>query len=178
MLLTISPSKRSLKISFQTSPEVRHQFRRKKTSPTSLWKSLALTFSAFSLSAFSEFSAFSAYSGRRPSQTPIFCGGGETIRISRVFAWGGPRVGEGTKGVLAGVDQTPASLLQDRVALAQKTLGRPSLQLVRTPVAPLLITLGLEVLDPCSRHSGCQSLAPGGLRRVVWHRFPSLRLRI
>ena len=29
MLLTIFPSKRSSKISFQTSPEVRHQFRRK-----------------------------------------------------------------------------------------------------------------------------------------------------
>ena len=29
MLLTISPSKRSSKISFQTSPEVRHQLRRK-----------------------------------------------------------------------------------------------------------------------------------------------------
>ena len=29
MLLTIFPRKRSLKISFQTSPEVRHQFRRK-----------------------------------------------------------------------------------------------------------------------------------------------------
>ena len=41
MFLTICPSKRSSNISFQTSPEVRHQFRR-KLSPTSLWKSLVL----------------------------------------------------------------------------------------------------------------------------------------
>ena len=42
MFLTIFPSKRSSKISLQSSPEVRHQFRR-KTLPTSLWKSLVLS---------------------------------------------------------------------------------------------------------------------------------------
>ena len=46
MLLTIFSSKRSSKISFQTSPEVRPPIS-PKTSPTSLWKSLVLNFRVF-----------------------------------------------------------------------------------------------------------------------------------
>ena len=47
--------------------------------------------------------------------------------------------------------------VQNRVALVQDTLGRPSPQLVKTPLHPLPTTLGcFEVSDPCSRHSGSQ----------------------
>ena len=52
-------------------------------------------------------------------------------------------LGEGAKGVLVYADQKPVrlvqervALLQNRVALVQETLGRPFLQLAKTPFAP------------------------------------------
>ena len=74
-------------------------------------------------------------------------------------------LGEDAKGVLVHVDQKPVALEQERVALVQNrvvlvqdTLGRPPLQLVKTPFAPSPTTSGtFEVSDACSRHSGPQA---------------------
>ena len=72
--------------------------------------------------------------------------------------------GEGAKGVLVYVDQKPAALVQKRVALVQnraamvqETLGRPFLQVAKTPFAPSPNHLGnLQVSGLCSRHLGSQ----------------------
>ena len=45
-------------------------------------------------------------------------------------------LGEGATCVLVYVDQKRVALVQNRVALVQETLGRPFLQLVKTPFAP------------------------------------------
>ena len=66
------------------------------------------------------------------------------------------------------VDQKPAALVRERVtlvqngdALVQETLGRSFLQLAKTPLNPLLTTLGsFEVSGLCSRHSGSQAWCP------------------